>query len=492
VLAISALMIAATAAYADTVTNDIVASVNDTMTSGGSLTAQYKINATGGDSQTGCNASDGSNATVNIVAPAGVTATPNSLVFNYCGMPTKGVNFTSTTPGDYSITVNVSDSGAGTYNTTPATFTLHVLASADAADPTVDCAVPDQTVWYGANVAVPCTASDSDSPPAIPASFSLSTSVASDIETASASTGTQVVCDSAATPNCVTVGPYTFKVDLKAPVVSCGSADSSWHATNQSVSCTATDGGSGLADGGDSSFEISTSVPDGVADASAFTDSRVVDDNVGNASTAGPVGPFKIDREDPTITIASPPDGATYVLGDSIEAVFDCDDGSGSGISTCVGDVADGSDIDTSSVGGHTFTVDAEDNVENKNTLTHDYSVIYDWSGFFAPVDNQPTFNVVKAGQSIPMKFSLNGDHGMGIIEAGYPTSKSITCDTDADWDSLELVATAGASGLNYDATADQYNFIWKTDKAWANACRQFVLKLEDGTYHRANFKFTR
>jgi len=34
----------------------------------------------------------------------------------------------------------------------------------------------------------------------------------------------------------------------------------------------------------------------------------------------------------------------------------------------------------------------------------------FDFSGFFQPVDNLPTFNVVKAGQAVPVKFSLGGD----------------------------------------------------------------------------------
>jgi hypothetical protein len=51
---------------------------------------------------------------------------------------------------------------------------------------------------------------------------------------------------------------------------------------------------------------------------------------------------------------------------------------------------------------------------------------------------------------------------------------------------------TAGGSSLSYDPTLDQYNYVWKTDRAWAGSCRQLVVKLVDGTFHRANFKFTK
>jgi hypothetical protein len=51
---------------------------------------------------------------------------------------------------------------------------------------------------------------------------------------------------------------------------------------------------------------------------------------------------------------------------------------------------------------------------------------------------------------------------------------------------------TAGSSSLSYDAATDRYNYVWKTDKAWAGTCRQLVMKLTDGTEYKANFRLTR
>jgi hypothetical protein len=34
------------------------------------------------------------------------------------------------------------------------------------------------------------------------------------------------------------------------------------------------------------------------------------------------------------------------------------------------------------------------------------------------------------------------------------------------------LTATAGDSGLSYDAATDQYTYVWKTDKTWSGTCR--------------------
>jgi len=131
------------------------------------------------------------------------------------------------------------------------------------------------------------------------------------------------------------------------------------------------------------------------------------------------------------------------------------------------------------------------------NSHTHFDDVIisdiyYDWTGFFRPVDNLPTYNAAKAGRAIPVKFSLNGDQGLDIFATGYPKSDTIDCESTGIVAGLVETVTAGKSSLSYDATDDQYTYVWKTDKGWVGTCRQLVVKLIDGTYHRANFSFTK
>jgi hypothetical protein len=116
----------------------------------------------------------------------------------------------------------------------------------------------------------------------------------------------------------------------------------------------------------------------------------------------------------------------------------------------------------------------------------------YAFSGFFQPVDNLPVLNATKAGSAIPVKFSLGGNQGLNIFDTGYPKSQTIACDSTAPVDGIEETIIAGGSGLHYDATTGQYIYTWKTDKSWATTCRQLVVKLIDGSYHRANFKFTK
>jgi len=114
----------------------------------------------------------------------------------------------------------------------------------------------------------------------------------------------------------------------------------------------------------------------------------------------------------------------------------------------------------------------------------------FQFSGFFQPVDNPPTINVANAGSAVPVKFSLNGNQGLDIFEVGYPKSQAIACDTTSPLDTLEETSTAGSSSLSYDPSTDQYIYVWKTNKIWANTCRQLVVKLNDGSSHVANFKF--
>ena len=114
----------------------------------------------------------------------------------------------------------------------------------------------------------------------------------------------------------------------------------------------------------------------------------------------------------------------------------------------------------------------------------------YNFTGFFPPVDNLPALNKAKAGQAVPVKFSLNGDKGLDIFAPGYPQSMQIACDTSAPLGAPEPTVNPGSSSLTYDPVTDAYNYVWKTDKGWSGTCRQLVVKLIDGTFHYANFNF--
>lgn len=115
----------------------------------------------------------------------------------------------------------------------------------------------------------------------------------------------------------------------------------------------------------------------------------------------------------------------------------------------------------------------------------------YNFTGFFQPVDNAPTVNTAKAGQGIPLKFSLGGDQGLNIFAAGYPKIEFTAC-TSSTVDAVETTVSAGNSSLSYDAATDQYTYTWKTEKSWAGKCGTLSILFNDGTTQTALFKFTK
>ncbi|HMN28040.1 MAG TPA: PxKF domain-containing protein, partial [Caldilineaceae bacterium] len=146
--------------------------------------------------------------------------------------------------GTTAVNCTVSDGNGNT-----ATAGFHVTVR-DTIAPTVQCASAD-TSWHNANQSANCTATDSGSGPASQ-SITLITNVLPGSETSNASTNSAPACD--AVSNCAIAGPVSgFKIDRKAPTgitFSGGPSNGSSYPFGSVPSvptCTATDGGSGLA-----------------------------------------------------------------------------------------------------------------------------------------------------------------------------------------------------------------------------------------------------
>lgn len=140
------------------------------------------------------------------------------------------------------------------------------------------------------------------------------------------------------------------------------------------------------------------------------------------------------------------------------------------------------------SVGTTTVTATATDAAGNHSSCSFHVTVLYDFTGFFSPITNPPTLNIVNAGKGVPVKFSLSGDKGLNIFAAGNPYSVSLNCSTSDP--GVDVTETLNAGGSSLSFSGDQYNYVWKTDSSWAGTCRQLVLTLNDGSVHTANFKF--
>jgi Tol biopolymer transport system component len=221
--------------------------------------------------------------------------------------------------------------------------------------------------------------------------------------------------------------------DTTDPQVQCGSADDAWHADNISITCTAGDSGSGLADSSQSSFQLTTSVPVGVEDSNAPTGSVQVCDGAGNCVTAGPITGNQIDRLAPDVTITSPV-ATTYLLHQTVNADYSCTD-DGSGVTTCAGPAASGAAVDTSSVGAKSFLVTALDGVGNSATQSASYSVGYQVSTLYdlskptkklvvqlrdALDANVSSPNVVLTAVSVDLNRPIGGTFGFNRRAASY------------------------------------------------------------------------
>jgi hypothetical protein len=226
--------------------------------------------------------------------------------------------------------------------------------------------------------------------------------------------------------------------DTTPPVISCGKPDGLWHAADVAIACTARDSGSGLANAADASFVLTTSVPAGTETANAATKNRTVCDRAGNCVTAGPIAGNAVDKRAPAITISAP-QNAAYALHQPVAASYSCVDG-GSGVAACKGSLAKGARLDTASVGGKRFTVNASDNVGNTTNALVIYSVGYrlclpgrnepeEWNHTllvrlklcdYAGKDvSSPTLEVFAAGVvgpsgvAMPLQAAGNANHGL-------------------------------------------------------------------------------
>jgi hypothetical protein len=115
-------------------------------------------------------------------------------------------------------------------------------------------------------------------------------------------------------------------------------------------------------------------------------------------------------------------------------------------------------------------------------------NVVWDFSGFFPPIENPPALNVVKAGRVLAIQFSLGGDQGLAILAAGSPVSVPVNC-TSREPIGAEVPTVTPGGGITYMALTDTYLYEWKTSKGWTG-CRRLIVTLADGTRHHADFQF--
>ena len=127
---------------------------------------------------------------------------------------------------------------------------------------------------------------------------------------------------------------------------------------------------------------------------------------------------FKVDAVKPSVNITTPADGDSFPLDKVVTAKFKCTDNE-SGIDTCVGTVANGANLDTSTIGTHTFTVTGTDkagNVTDGDAPLHGRRTRGTASSRRSRNTEDSKLNLVHAGDLIKIGFGLNGDRGLDVI----------------------------------------------------------------------------
>jgi hypothetical protein len=553
--------IPAVAALADNVQNNVVAGGNDTITTSSSTTINYEIKNTsaGGSGFSGCDPADGSTLTLTINKPAAVTASPGSLTFNACDVP-KSVQFSSSTKGDYNITVTATDTH-GNYNVNSAAFTLHVTDPPPPTNTEPKLSLPsnqtaEATGAGGAAVSYNATATDEEdgslTPTCSPASGStfqlgstqvncsvtdsggLSASgfftvtvvdttaptlnLPADItEEATSADGAAVsysasasdIVDGNVAVNCSPSSGSTFA--LGTTPVNCSATDAHGNTANGSFNVTVEDttaptlslpaniteeatgpNGAAVTYSASASDLVDGAITPNCSPVSGSTfalGTKQVDCSATDAAGNKASGSFNVTVQDTTAPALNLPSNITKQATSNSQAQVS--------YSASASDLVDGAITPNCSpasgtnfpAGTTTVNCSATDAAGNKATGSFTVTVNYGFSGFRSPVDNLPTVNSVKAGSAVPIKFSLSGNQGQNIFASGFPKATVSACDSGAAVDSIEETVTAGSSSLSYDATIDQYNYVWKTDKAWAGKCIQLEVKFADGSSKFAKFK---
>ncbi len=546
-------------AYADTLQDTIAdTGAGVTLVAGSGIAGTAGIRLIGNNAQQdpdpGCNIDGSENPLVlDIITPAGVTATPDPLSITSCGTDFT-VSFTASlgaVSGSATVAVLSGPAGGGTYvnqvdipitiNTKPSVTVTGVANAAQYpanAVPSAGCSVTDVE-----DVNATATPQISN-PPANAIGEHTITCDYTDTGGLEADTAsvTYTVIPSNTKPTVTVTGVTNGAIYEIGSVPAAG--------------CDVTD-----AEDGNSTFAavLSGTLVHGLGSQTATCD--YTDEGGLKADTASVTYTIQ-DTVKPTIqAVLTPatPNGANGWYNTNVAVDFVCDDIGGSGIDTCVGDVvlgegadqgatgtatdyagntasatvsginvdkakptnvvvsgvsdyyfgatpgtasctADGgtsgldnclvTDYDATAVGPHEATATATDIAGNTTTTKVPYQVkAWTATGFYAPVDMGGVQNTVKAGSTVPLKFEAFAGTELTSTTAVKSFTQQKTTCGTATVIDEIEITTTGKTELRYDAVAGQFIQNWQTPKAGAGTCYVVTMTLQDGTSLIANFK---
>ena len=123
----------------------------------------------------------------------------------------------------------------------------------------------------------------------------------------------------------------------------------------------------------------------------------------------------------PSISIIAPTSGATYTEGQAVTAVYTCTAPVGTTVTTCAGPVPNGGALNTTGVGPHSFTVNAEDADGSTATKTVNYTVT---PAAAAPVDPGPALCPASGCQPQPLPNTVLGAHPKKVVKTKAAKAK--------------------------------------------------------------------
>lgn len=105
-----------------------------------------------------------------------------------------------------------------------------------------------------------------------------------------------------------------------------------------------------------------------------------------------------------------------------------------------------------------------------------------------------PAWNTPRAGQTIKVRFSLDGgDWGTKVIKGGWPKVRRVDCTTRKPIAGTEWQTRPFGGNPAYSDATTRYSLSWKVPAAWgrgAMRCREVRVRLIDGSTHNLFFRF--
>ncbi len=356
------------------------------LTAGGANGATaYAVRVQNGDGKNGCNITGGKVLNVSVISSSpAVTVSPTSLTFTSCGS-VPAITVTPVSAGSATVTLAVAGgtTATGTFNLAPATFTVNVAAPADVTAPVIAGTLspePNAAGWNNADVTVNWFVTDGES--AIAASTGCDA-----VTVAEETAGTVLTCTATSAGGTATQSVTVKIDKTKPVIAGSRTPEANaygWNNTGVTVNFACAEGGS-VQSGIDSDTVAGTLLASDGADQSVGNTGACTD-VAGNVADAAAVTGISIDTVNPTVTIVAPANGVHYVFKQAVLADWSVTDAL-SGVDIATATVPAGQAIDTATTGVKTFGVNVTDRAGNGNAVTVSYTVDpYVFGGLSAPL----------------------------------------------------------------------------------------------------------